>query len=760
MSTDIASGDLGGEKPVSFWRRLIARTGGRSFNSRLAFLLTIAALVAGIATYFALTESPPFGQDPETVFLLLNIDLVILLLLGAVIARRLAALLIERRRGRAGSRLHIRLAARFSVVAIIPAIVVASFSALFFQFGIQAWFSDRVSTAINESLSVAEAYLAEHQQVLRSDALEMASEIENQAQVSPQTIADPNRFNLYLNLLADVRNIPEAMVVEGSGRVLARTRLAFTIQFVTLPDEVLNAARDNQVLLLPDEIDDRVRAVVRLDNLVDTFLVVGRFVEAQVIGHMEQTQGAVAEYQDLQERSADLQITFTLIYLIVALLLLMISVWIGLMFADSLVTPIGSLITAAERVRSGDLTARVEPSEARDELNSLGRAFNRMTSQLESQRHELVEANAQLDMRRRFTEAVLTGVSAGVLGLDADGSITLPNPSALRLLGQTDTELVGRPLGDAVPEMAELMRTIRRRPSRLVESQVKINRGAESRTLLVRIAAERSDGQVQGYVATFDDVTELLSAQRKAAWADVARRIAHEIKNPLTPIQLSAERLKRRYLKEIQSDQETFVECTDTIVRQVGDIGRMVDEFSSFARMPNPVMQREDMSKLVADALALQRNAYPNVQFDLDTGTGDAPILCDARQIQQVLTNILQNALDSIDGRKPSDDGNPLPAGHITLSIQKTDGEIATIIEDNGKGLPSDDRDRLTEPYVTTREKGTGLGLAIVKKIVEDHGGRLQLDDRDGDGARVTISLPRLSAAAAEQPVSGDRDQG
>jgi len=745
MSTDLATGGLSARKDDNFWRRLLAWTGGRNFTSRLALILTVAALAAGIATYFALTESPPFGHDPETVFVLLNIDLVILLLLGAVIARRLAALLIERRRGRAGSRLHIRLAARFSVVAIIPAIVVATFSALFFQFGVQAWFSDRVSTAINESLSVAEAYLAEHQQVLRSDALEMAREIENQVQVSPQTISDPNRFNLYLNLLADVRNIPEAMVIEGTGRVLAQTRLAFTIQFVTLPDELLNAARDDEVLLLEDEIDDRVRAVVRLDNMVDTFLVIGRFVESQVIGHMEQTQGAVAEYQDLQDRSANLQITFTLIYLVVALLLLMISVWIGLMFADSLVTPIGSLITAAERVRSGDLTARVEPSEARDELNSLGRAFNRMTSQLESQRHELVEANAQLDMRRRFTEAVLTGVSAGVLGLDADGKITLPNPSALRLLGQPENDLIGRPLSEAVPEMAELMRSIRRRPSRLVESQVKINRGAEGRTLLVRISAERDGGRVQGYVATFDDVTELLSAQRKAAWADVARRIAHEIKNPLTPIQLSAERLQRRYLKEIQSDPETFVECTDTIVRQVGDIGRMVDEFSAFARMPNPVMQAEDMTRLAADALALQRNAYPTVQFELDAGDGEMPVLCDARQIQQVLTNILQNALDAIDGRVAPADGSSLPPGAIRLALRRIDGEIATIVEDNGRGLPSSDRDRLTEPYVTTREKGTGLGLAIVKKIIEDHGGRLQLDDRDGGGTRVTVFLPQLS---------------
>ncbi len=745
MSTDLATGGLTGRKDDSFWRRLLAWTGGRNFTSRLALILTVAALAAGIATYFALTESPPFGHDPETVFVLLNIDLVILLLLGAVIARRLAALLIERRRGRAGSRLHIRLAARFSVVAIIPAIVVATFSALFFQFGVQAWFSDRVSTAINESLSVAEAYLAEHQQILRSDALEMAREIENQVQVSPQTISDPNRFNLYLNLLADVRNIPEAMVIEGTGRVLAQTRLAFTIQFVTLPEELLNAARDDEVLLLEDEIDDRVRAVVRLDNMVDTFLVIGRFVESQVIGHMEQTQGAVAEYQNLQDRSANLQITFTLIYLVVALLLLMISVWIGLMFADSLVTPIGSLITAAERVRSGDLTARVEPSEARDELNSLGRAFNRMTSQLESQRHELVEANAQLDMRRRFTEAVLTGVSAGVLGLDADGKITLPNPSALRLLGQPQNDLIGRPLSEAVPEMAELMRSIRRRPSRLVESQVKINRGAEGRTLLVRISAERDGGRVQGYVATFDDVTELLSAQRKAAWADVARRIAHEIKNPLTPIQLSAERLQRRYLKEIQSDPETFVECTDTIVRQVGDIGRMVDEFSAFARMPNPVMQAEDMTRLAADALALQRNAYPTVQFELDAGEGEMPVLCDARQIQQVLTNILQNALDAIDGRVASTDGSSLPPGAIRLALRRIDGEIATIVEDNGRGLPSSDRDRLTEPYVTTREKGTGLGLAIVKKIIEDHGGRLQLDDRDGGGTRVTVFLPQLS---------------
>ena len=724
---------------AGLWRYFAAWATRHGLANKLAVVLTVAAVIAGIATYAALTETPPFGHDPDTVYLLLNLDLVILLLLGALVARRIVTLWVKRRRGMAGSRLHIRLVALFSVVAVAPAIIVAAFSALFFHAGIQSWFSERVRTAVNESLSVAQAYLEEHQNALRADALAMANDLNREA---PRLIADPVFFDQFVSTQALLRGLTEALIFEGNGRTLARSNMTFMLQFERVSETALAEARSGEVVRLATESDDRVRAVIQLERFVDTFLLVGRLVEPQVIAHMERAQGAVAEYTELQGRQSDFQITFGLIYVVVALLLLLVAVWIGLIFADTLVAPISALIGAAERVRAGDLSARVPPSSSGDELASLSRAFNRMTNQLESQRRELVDANEQLDRRRRFTETVLAGVSAGVVGLDADGRINLPNKSASELLGRDLDGQVGRPLVDALPELAEPMAAIRQRPSRQVEAQIKIRRGPELRTLLVRIASERVDGVARGYVITFDDVTELLSAQRKAAWADVARRIAHEIKNPLTPIQLSAERLKRKYMKEIASDPETFITCTDTIVRQVGDIGRMVDEFSAFARMPSPVMKPHDVYELCHQAVALQRNALPEIAFELVEPAARPLIPCDARQVVQAVTNLLQNAVDAIAGREPTADGDQLPPGRIVVALANDGSNLTISVEDNGKGLPADHRDRLTEPYVTTRAKGTGLGLAIVKKIMEDHGGRLTLADRPGGGARVVLCFP------------------
>ncbi|MEE8272361.1 MAG: PAS domain-containing sensor histidine kinase [Alphaproteobacteria bacterium] len=742
--------------PPNLWRQLVIWSVRLGLANKLAVLLTVAAVVAGFATYAALTESPTLGGNADTVNLLLNLDLAILLLLGMVIARRIVTLWVRRRRGIAGSRLHVRLVALFSVLAVAPAIILAAFSALVFYLGVQSWFSDRVSTAINESLSVAQAYLREHQETLRADALSMANDLNREA---PRLVADKNFFNQMVSTQSILRGLTEALVFDGGGRTLARSNLTFILQFEQMSDDLLEQARDGDVVLLTNDSDDRVRALIRLDRFVDTYLLIGRLVEAQVIGHMVRSQGAVAEYHLLESRRSTIQITFALIYVVVALLLTLVAVWIGLVFADTMVRPIGALIAAAERVRAGDLTARVDSGATDDELGSLARAFNRMTSQLESQQRELIEANRQLDFRRRFTETVLSGVSAGVLGLDEKGRINLPNRSATELLGLSLDVLVGQKLVEAVPEMADLITAIRRRPARLVEGQVIIQRGTERRTLLVRIAAERLQGEVRGYVVTFDDVTELLSAQRKAAWADVARRIAHEIKNPLTPIQLSAERLKRKYLKQIDTDPETFVTCTDTIVRQVGDIGRMVDEFSAFARMPSPVMKPEDIFELCQQAVFLQRNAHAGIEFSL-SGPDKRPLVqCDAQQVSRALTNLLQNSLDAIEGRGKGR-RTRLPPGKVWVSLTVDDQYAVITVDDNGKGLPAKDRDRLTEPYVTTHSQGTGLGLAIVKKIMEDHGGRLALEDQPGGGASVRLTFPRGDGAAiAGETVAKVADQ-
>jgi len=717
---------------------------------KLAFLLTLAVVPSVIATFLAMTVSGPVGPDPRTVLSLFSLDLALMLALGAVVAMRILAVWRARRRGSTGSKLHLRFIVLFSLVAVTPAIVVSVGSTVFFRYGVESWFSDRVRTALHASIQVAKAYLEEHQQIIGGDALAMANDINRE---SPELARSPQRFSAFIGSQAAIRGLTEAIVFEGQGRVLARSGLAFSIEsgLDQIPYWAYEKARSGEVAVLTSDDDDRVRALVQLQGFYnETYLYVGRFVDPKVIGHMEATSAAVAEYEMLEGRRVGLEKAVSLIFAIIALLLLLAAIWVGLTMAMSLANPIAKLIDAAERVRAGDWSARVA-EDAKDEIGMLSRAFNRMTGQLDEQRRELVEANRELDERSRFTETVLAGVSSGVVGLDRNGLIYLPNRSACDLLAVDPDQLAGRPLAEVAPELAEALDEGVRRPDKLVQHEVKIARGGRSRTLLVRVAGERLAGEIIGFVVTFDDITELVSAQRKAAWADVARRIAHEIKNPLTPIQLSAERLKRKYLKEIQSDPDTYTKLIETIIRQVGDIGRMVDEFSSFARMPAPQMKPDDLAELCRNSVFLQRTGYPDVTFEAELPDGKAPQFCDGRLIGQALTNLLKNAVEAIHGREGAD----LPPGRVHLKLSGEPGHWLIVVTDNGKGLPTENRDRLTEPYMTTRTKGTGLGLAIVKKIMEDHGGDLYLEDAPGGGARVGMIFrdtePPAPTASSDQ---------
>jgi two-component system, NtrC family, nitrogen regulation sensor histidine kinase NtrY len=723
------------------WSRSLQAWGIRNrLGRRLAIVLAFASLASGIATYAALTGGAAFERRPEQIVLLLNLNLVLLLLLGAIVARKLVMVWAERRRGLAGARLHVRLVMLFSLIALVPAVLVSVFSALFFNFGIQSWFSERVRTALNESLLVAEAYLEEHRQNIRADVLAFAFDLKS---LGPNLLENPQRLAQVVQTQALLRSLPQVILFDLSGRIYARSGLTAILEFEPVPEATLMQARDGQVVVFSNSDDDRVRALVSVDRSNELFLYAGRFVDGRAIDHMERTQGAVAEYQRLEQERSGLQIAFVLVFGVVTLLLLLAAIWIGLNFATRLVAPISGLVGAAERVRAGDLTARVEEGSAVDELGLLSRAFNRMTSQLANQRDDLVEANRQLDTRRRFTEAVLEGVSAGVIRLDPQGRIELSNGSGAELLAIPASQMVGRDLQDMVPEMQPLLAAAIRRAVRQVSGQVEIERGTK-RTLLVRISQEGEAGEVRGYVVTFDDVSELLTAQRKAAWADVARRIAHEIKNPLTPIQLSAERLKRKYLSEIKSDPETFRICTETIVRQVGDIGRMVDEFSAFARMPSPKIEPADLMDLCRQSVFLQRSAFPQIRFTV-TGEIKELVACDRRQIGQAVTNLLKNAAEALQGAE-------VAAGTVDVKLETANDRPEIAVEDNGPGLPKVDRERLTEPYVTTRIKGTGLGLAIVKKIMEDHGGDLILGDRPGGGARLVLRFGRPAEDAGDMP--------
>lgn len=705
-------------------------------SRRIMAALAAIALVSCTITYGVMARRT---GNINTAYWLLNVDLVLLLLLGTVVARHIVRLWMERKRGIAGSKLHVRLVAVFSLLATVPAILMAIFSSIFLYFGVHAWFNNHVSTAIHESQAVAQAYMKEHQQVMRADVLAMANDLNREALPLSQ---NTKLFDQVIDTQSMLRNLSEAIVMRGDGTVIAHSHLSFALAMDEVPRNVLKQADQGDVALLTGDGSDRIRAIVKLDRFFDTYLYVGRLVDATVLQHMKTTQTAVDEYNTLEKRQSQMQITATFMFMAVALLLLLAAVWFGLAFSERLVAPVSALILATEKVRMGDMDARVRDTQADDEIGMLGRAFNRMTDQIKSQQEALIAANRMLDERRRQTEAILAGASSGVIGLDHAGAITLANLMAEDLLqgAANNDNLAGRRLSDFIPETQELLKKAQSQPNRAWPVQVEYAVGTGPRkTLLLRITAEAEE---RGAVATIDDISALVSAQRKAAWADVARRIAHEIKNPLTPIQLSAERLRRKYLPQIQEDPETFEKCTETIIRQVGDIGHMVNEFSAYARMPVPVKKAENVVAVCQDALVLQKQAYPDIVFGFVSAQNDIHADVDRLQISQVMTNLLQNAIDSIHERQTTKAGE----GRVMVMMESKDENVCICVEDNGTGLPEKVRDQLLEPYVTTKKKGSGLGLAIVKKIMEDHSGSVVLEDSTandvGSGAKAVLVFP------------------
>jgi len=704
----------------------------------LTVALLGAALLSGLATYATLAGSFGLPSNETAVASLLLLDLVLLALLATLVGFQLVALWLERRRGLVGARLHLRLVLWFGLVALLPTIFISTFSVLFFVYGMDKLFGDRVSVAVKDSLIVAQAYVRETKKSVRDSTGTLALIVRQQ---DPNDLGQFGSFERFLTVQSSALQIDTAKIVDAQSKVIASAELhQQEVAALDIPEGAFALARRQGVpVILPMRSGDRITALTQLNADADTFLYAERFVDPEILAHADGATGAALVYGQLEGQQLNIRTLIALIFVVVALLLLFAAVWAALIFATRLVQPITRLVGAADRIGAGDLGTRVPEGDSGDEIGTLSRAFNHMTQQIEHQRNELMSANHQLEERRRFMEVVLAGVSAGVIGLDEQGCVNLPNRSASDLLATDLVTRIGEPIAAVVPEMASLVEAARQRPSWLAESQISLVRGAETRTLLVRVVAEFMATRLIGFVVTFDDVTELLSAQRKAAWADVARRIAHEIKNPLTPIQLSAERLKRKYLKEITSDPDTFATCTDTIVRQVGDIGRMVDEFSAFARMPAPVMANEDLVELCLQAIFLQQSANPAIAYSTDLPPDGLELSCDAQQIGQALTNLLKNAAEAIDARIAAT--GPAPPGQIHLSLRESDDDVVLSIEDNGRGLPDQGRERLTEPYVTTRARGTGLGLAIVKNIVEDHGALLQLDDRPGGGAIVRVTF-------------------
>ncbi len=631
--------------PPSRTRRIADILLGRLVTLALA----AAAAALGIGSFFFMSSGAPLAIRPNLVTALVLSNLSVLLLLAASLAGRLTRVWVERRRGSAGSRLHVRLVLLFSVVAVIPTILVGVFATAWFSLGIQFWFNDRIRTALEEGLQASQGYLSEHRDTIKTDALGMKADLERAGRVM---FDEPDAFRQTLEGQTALRGLDEVVIFDPStSSVLVSAGLMAGVGTGNIPPGAIEAAREGEVPVLGNGADTEVRALVKLNATPPLMMMLERPVDPRILAHMHSTEDAVAQYGRLDANRASLQVTFALIFALVALLVLAAAVSIGLVLANQIARPVGWLMQAAERVRGGDLAVRVPEIASDDELAGLSRAFNRMTNQLSGQRAELMSAYSQIDERRRFTETVLSGVSAGVIGLDGAGHVELPNRAASALLGLDLVGLTGQLLAERVPEMAPLLAACMAAPERPATGEIEVGNPRQRRTLLVRIGAEMKAGAesraaAHGFVVTFDDITELQSAQRKAAWADVARRIAHEIKNPLTPIQLSAERLKRRFAREITSDPETFIQCADTIVRHVGDIGRMVDEFSAFARMPQPVIRVEDVGRVAREALILQRTAHPEIEWVTDIPERGPAGRCDRRLLGQALTNLLMNAAE------------------------------------------------------------------------------------------------------------------
>lgn len=706
--------------PISAYHKVVSILSQAKFRRSLGYVVFLGAIGAGFATYNAFRRATFYAADNKQIFILLAIDIFFLLTFAVVIAKSMGRLWVERKQNLAGSKLHTRLSLIFAFLAVTPTVVVAIFSMLFFNFGVQTWFDNRVKVALSESMSVAEAYLEEHQRAIGIDARGLSEELTLRMKYR---LRNDRILEEDLRRLADRRDMSEAVIFDAEHRVVARYGFTYSLEFEEIPLWVKELADRNQVAVVANKKGDRVRAMVRLSTEGDRllYLFTGRAVSAKVLTHVKNTEQAVKNYRVLELDRSQFEIMFIVIFGVLALLMLLIAVWVGLSFATQLTLPISQLIGAAERVRAGDLTVRVPDPVDEMDLAPLSRSFNKMTRQLEEQQTKLLRINKQLERRRLFMEAVLSGVSAGVISLDADGAVKLFNQASETLLGNDLKK--GKPFIDLIPEGAILVKRAQESPETVIQDDVTLHQVDGTKILMMRLLAQETGG----CVVTFDDITDLVAAQRKAAWSDVARRIAHEIKNPLTPIQLSAERLRRKFLSAIDKDADVFNTCVDTIVRQVGVIGHMVDEFSEFARMPEAQIAPEDFRDLVEKALFLQRQAHPKITYDLDF---PAPCIhpCDGLQMTQILTNLLKNAAESLNEQ-----------GNIWVRFEETDRTRTLVIEDNGPGFPTENRERLMEPYVTMREKGTGLGLAIVKKIMVDHDGTLLLEDRPGGGARVKL---------------------
>ncbi len=739
------------------WARLSRLRRQRQVQTAMTFGLVFLGPLLAVATFLALGPLNQGGNSPALRLILLA-DLIYILVVATLVMARVVRMIADRRSKSAGSRLHLRLTFVFAGVALVPTILVAVFAVVTVNFGLEGWFSDRVRSVVGSSLSAAEAYEQEHREDLIADAETLAREL-NLFKQSMFFLEDTQMRPILTQAQATIqRGLKEAYLINGAGELMTRGERSYLFDFEQPSTEEIQRARAGETVLIQDWNNNEFRALVHLDAFADRYLYISRTVDGSILSLLDGTRETVALYHQLESERGRLLFEFGLLYLGFALILILAAVWLGLWFAERLSRPVGRLAEAAERVGQGNLDVQVREEEGDDEIASLGRSFNRMTRQLKGQRDALVESHNQTERRRRLFDSVLSNVTAGVIGLDSDGRIDFANRAAERLLDMGAGLSADVPLAIAVPEFGPLFERLLESGLSAAQEEVRLTRKGKLESLLVRMSERRNEGGgLEGYVVAFDDVTDLVSAQRMAAWGDVARRIAHEIKNPLTPIALSAERIKRKFRPQV-AEPEDLDQYTDVIVRQTNDLRRIVDEFSKFARMPEPDRRENDLTVLLRDALVLQESGQPGVTFHRDLPNTPLVMDLDATMISQALTNLIKNAGEAIETLQEKG----APPGHrpeIRVSLTAEPDAAIIRIMDNGTGLPPD-RARLFEPYVTTREKGTGLGLPIVKKIIEEHGGTLALLDApvfEGNshrGAMAEIRLPRSPRGRSRKPAA------
>jgi len=731
----------------SRWRRVLSVAARRTNFMPWVELGTLAvAITIAIASYFLVSAEPGGDQKllaPGLVALLMVANLVPGVALLVLIGRRVAKKRAARSPMGGGGRLHVRLVAIFSVIASVPMLVVVIFASLLFQYGVEFWFSDRARSMLENASLIAEQTYQREVDRVANETVTMASDLRFYLNEMP---IDSPVFGEGFGRQVLNRNLSEAIILSATKE---RGIQAFALvnpydrplDKIISPKMIAEFEKDPQRVVIPVNGTDRIGALTRMAIGPNTYLYASRVFEPEMAANVKRGEAVLADYKALLGRSRALQLQFNLALLIISLLIVGAAVWIALQVADRLVRPVGDLVGAAQRISGGDLSARVETPLKQDELGRLANAFNRMARTLEEQ-------TGALESRRAFIEAVLTGVTAGVISVDPQRRVRLINSSAAAMLRAEGGAPIGQMLGDLAPELDALVGTGDR------NEIVQLGTGGEPRTLAVKVVCDDS-----GHVLTFDDITQQVLDQRRAAWSDVARRIAHEIKNPLTPIQLAAERLQRRYGKQIVDDPSTFTRLTETIVRQVGDLRRMVDEFSSFARMPKPLFRHESLTDIARQALFLHEVAHPEIAFALDQEEDMVTLVCDRRQLGQALTNLVKNAVEAVQ-QKQEEAEAPCAPGQVMLSIRHHRDRLVVSVADNGIGLPAE-RERLLEPYVTTRSRGTGLGLAIVQKIVEEHFGTMQLADNPGGGTIMAMSFdPQMLERVANDDADADDPEG